>query len=109
MIEGVGFGMTTIGLAVQLYKDYKDFSSWDQQDVDVDREFLPAAVAQGHLDGAESDYRWMAVRKLATAEMNKTHSVVHYINADKKIKCRLFRDKEGRTPLVLVKNIEVRR
>ena len=95
MLEIAGLVVSSIGLAVDLAKKYKDWGVWEERDVEVDMKWLEVALEKGILDGTKDDYTWRLLKEVPTLELKGTHSVVIAVNKDKRLKYRIVVGKEG--------------
>ncbi len=96
ILEIAGLSISAIGLFNDLLQTYRDLSKWDEGDVEVDNAFLGLALEKGELTGTLADYSWMNIRRVPTAELAGTHSVVIAINKDKRLKYRIVRGSAAR-------------
>ncbi len=103
-LEIAGLAVSGLSFALNFFKTAKDALSWDEQDIEVDAEWLDVAIEKGILPGPGSDYGWMSERRVPTAELKRTVSPVIAHNDERKIKYRLFQGKPtdagGRNMLV---------
>ena len=106
MLEIAGLAISSVGLAVDLAARFAGWAKWEEgEDLPVDNDWLAAAISEGVLDGAGSDYSWSREDKVATRVLKGTHSVVMAADEKKRTKYRLVRGREG-DRLVLVKRLE---
>ena len=101
MIEIAGFVISGVSFVKDLYKEYKDFSTWPLSDLTVDRHWLSEALEQNILDGTPEDYVWAGQERIPTFELQGTHEVVIFFNKDKKEAYRITNP--GDRPNILVK------
>jgi len=76
----------------------------EQQDMEVDGEWLPLALKKGILQGNEIDYQWVSHRRVPTCELNGQSAVIIPNNENKKIVNRIVKGKVD-DRLVLVSKI----
>lgn len=87
MLEIAGFYATAVGVLIQLSDKFSDWSSWDKGELEVDRNWLSAALSAGVLEGPEDDFRWMRANKVPTAELEGNCSrVVVYNENDRSMR-----------------------
>lgn len=103
--EIAGFIVSGISLLNELFQTHKDLTSWIEQDLEVDAEWLPLAISKGILEGSETQYAWAKSPSVATKELQGTHQIVIARNDEKKIKYRIVRGLHGDFPLVLMKSV----
>ncbi len=104
MLEIAGLILSGIGLIKDLYGLYNDLDTWTNEDLEVDKEWLPLALELGILDGAENDYRFVSRRKVPTLELKGTHQVVAAHNKYRKIIYQIVRGSpQDHTVVVLMK------
>ncbi|MBP6013318.1 MAG: hypothetical protein KBA31_13920 [Alphaproteobacteria bacterium] len=96
ILEIAGLSISAIGLFNDLMQTYRDLAKWDEADVEVDDAFLGLALEKGILTGKPDDYALMNIRRVPTAELAGTHSVVIAINKDKRLKYRILRGSAAR-------------
>lgn len=101
MIEVAGLIISGISLIKDLYTVHKDLGSWEQKDLEVDRDWLPLALKHNLLSGTEADYRWVALRRVPTLELEGTHQIAVAYNDDKKIIYRIVRDHPNRRSVLM--------
>lgn len=89
MIEVAGSIISGISLIKDLYTIHKDLGSWKERDLEVDRDWLPLALKHNLLTGTEADYRWVALRRVPTLELEGTYQVAVAHNDDKKVLSRI--------------------
>lgn len=89
IVEIAGLSITSLGAAANLGRLFKDFTKWDEKDLQVDQDWLGLALQNGHLDGDIADYGWMGERQVPSAELRGSHSVVIAVNKDKRVKYRI--------------------
>ena len=89
MFELAGFAISGINSLLTFRKAYKDWSSWDERDVEVELDYLDVALEKGVIEGNKDEFAWMRITRLPTAELKGTHCAVVAINAEKKIKYRI--------------------
>ncbi len=91
MLEIGGLIVSGIGLIKDLYTLYGDLDTWDNEDLEVDNEWLQLALQKGILSGVEGDYSWPLLRSVPTLQLKSSHEVVTAHNADKKVLYRIVR------------------
>jgi hypothetical protein len=94
IFEIAGLTISGINLGLNLRKAYKDWNSWDESDVEVDRDWLRVVLKKGEIKGSPQDFAWMRMKRLPTFELEGSHSAVFAFNKEKKVKYRIVR--EGR-------------
>ena len=102
--EIAGLAISGLGFLRDLWKDHKDAGAWDEQELDVDREFLATALEQGRLTGNKSEYSWARKNRVPTLELKGTHAVVLAFNEARKIRYRLVQGPPANR-LILMKKI----
>jgi hypothetical protein len=89
MFEMAGLAVTGVNLALNLQKSFKDWLSWKEDDLQVEFEWLPAALKKGVLKGREQDFEWTRITRLPIAELEGTHAAVLAVNDKKKVRYRI--------------------
>ena len=89
MLEVAGLIVSGISLIKDLLVLHEDLESWDQQDLEVDGEWLRLATEKELLPGSVEDYVWSALRHVSTRELKGTHQTAQAHNDDKKILYRI--------------------
>ena len=84
MLEIAGVILSGVSLLKDLFDLHQDLDSWEQQDLEVDREWLPLALEHEILSGDQEDYYYASLRRVPTLELKGTHSVVAAYNAETK-------------------------
>ena len=95
MIEIAGLIVSGIGLIKDLCALHDDVSSWSNEDLEVDSEWLELALQKELLSGEVTDYGWANLRSVPTRELQGTHEVVTAHNVDRKVLYRIVRGLEG--------------
>ena len=103
MIEIAGFILSGASFVKDLYKEYKDYSTWPLADLMVEHKWLPLAIEKNFLEGPLEDYRWVHEERIPTFELQETHKVVIVFNEDRKEAYRIV-DANPR-PSILIKKI----
>jgi hypothetical protein len=96
IFEIAGLSISAIGLFNDLHQTYRDLAKWNEADVEVDDAWLETALKKKVLTGALADYGWMNIRRVPTATLAGTHSVVIAINREKRLKYRVVRGSAAR-------------
>ncbi|MEO0368952.1 MAG: hypothetical protein AAF197_09235 [Pseudomonadota bacterium] len=99
-----GLTMTGVQFAYELIKDGREALTWAEEDLPVDGAFLNVAIEVGHLP--PSEYSWMLMEKVPTAELRGSHETVFFVNASKGIRYRLIRGTTSQTPTMLVRKLK---
>ena len=89
MIEIAGLMVSGIGLVTNLVKTFKDIAEWDEEDIEVDNDWLAVALEKNVLSGQPDHFAWLHLRRLPTAELRGTHAAVIAHNDKKRLKYRL--------------------
>jgi len=105
MPEIAGPIVSAIGTLRSLVKTHHDLWKWDEQDVQVDGDWLEFAIRAGRLDGAPADYAWVSRPSVLAAELKGTHSRVVPIDAEKRIRYQILSGSNPH-PNVLMKKID---
>lgn len=95
MFEIAGFIISGVGLISDLLGRYKDFTAWEEADLQVDGEWLSLALSKNQLPGHAEDYFWSAEEKVPTRKLKGTHQVVIAYNEKSKIKHRIVRGNQN--------------
>ena len=106
MIEIAGLILSGVSFAKDLYKEYKDFSTWPLTDLPVDRHWLSLALEKNLLEGTPEDYVWTQSARIPTLELRGTHEVVIFFNKDKKEAYRI--SEPGDRPNILLKKVPLK-
>ena len=89
IISVAGLAISAFGLFKDLAQKHEDLDTWKEEDLPVDRYWLPTALEKGYLTGDTADYAWPLIVSAPTLEMKGTHEVVLAVNEKKKTKYRL--------------------
>lgn len=89
MIEIAGLIVSGIGLVADLAKQFKDLSTWKEEDIEVDGEWLGLALEKNVLSGVPDQFAWVRLRSLPTAELKGSHAAVVAVNESKRLKYRI--------------------
>jgi hypothetical protein len=95
--------VSEIGTLSSLVKVHHEVWKWEEQDVQVDGDWLEFAIRTGRLEGATSDYTWVSRPHVLAAELKGTHSRVQAVDVEKRVRYRIL---HGSFPhaAVLMKN-----
>ena len=100
MLEIAGLALTGLSTIKDMIELFGDLTSWKEDDLLVDDEWLGLAIQAGLIDQAE--YAWSAERSVPTRELKGSHAVVTAYNDTKKLKYRIVRG-HGADRAILVK------
>lgn len=103
MLEIAGLIVSGIGLIKDLYTLHDDVSSWSNEDLEVDSEWLELALQKEVLAGVLTDYGWASLRSVPSRELQGTHEVVTAHNADKKVLYRIVRGRKDDRIVLMMK------
>ena len=84
-----GLAISGINSLLTFRKAYKDWSSWEERDVEVELGYLDVALKKGVIEGNKDEFAWIRIERLPTAELEGAHCAVVAINVEKKIKYRI--------------------
>ena len=104
ILEFAGLSISAIGVINDLLQTYRDLAKWVETDIEVDSDWRDLALNKNLLDGSADHYRWMSERRVPSAELRGSHSVVVAINKDKRLKYRVVRG-EPDDRLILVRKV----
>jgi len=90
MPEIAGPVVSAIGTLSSLVKTYHHLWKWNEQDVQVDGDWLKFAVRAGRLDGVLADYTWVSRSSVLAAELKGTHSRVQAVDVEKRMRYRIL-------------------
>ncbi len=93
LLEIAGTIISGISLIKDLREKYNDLNEWDSVDLQVDRQWLDAALENEVLPGTTDDYVWARLDSVPTKELKRTHTVVTAHNDNKKTIYRIVRGK----------------
>ena len=83
--------LSAIGTLRSLAKTHPHLWKWEEQDVQVDDDWLGHAVRIGRLDGELADYAWVSRSGVLAAELKGTHSRVQAVDVEKRVRFRILR------------------
>lgn len=89
MLEFAGVLISGVSLLSDLMGQFKDLATWEEDDLLVDGNYLPLALARGHLQGGAEEFTWSREEAVPTRELRGTHRVVIAFNAERKVKYRI--------------------
>ena len=99
-----GLAVSGIGLLNDFGTTYRDILKWQEEDVEVDAEWLELALNKGIIEGTLDSFAWANLRRVPTLELKGTHQPVVAINKDKRVKYRIVRGSVD-DRLVLMKKV----
>ena len=82
--------LSAIGTLSSLAKTHRHLWKWEEQDVQVDDDWLGHAVRVGRLDGVLADYTWVNRSGVLAAELKGTHSRVQAVDVEKRVRFRIL-------------------
>jgi hypothetical protein len=91
IVSIAGLAVSAFGLVNDLASTYRDLSKWNEEDIEVDNEWLELAIKNNIIASSQESYTWSSLKHVPTRELNGTHQVVIAINKDKKLKYRIVR------------------
>ena len=89
MLEIAGIVIAGMSLANDLVGRYQDSTKWAVEDLRVDADWLPLALAKGLIVGEPNDFGWTREERVATRELSGTAQKVLAFNNDTRTKYRL--------------------
>jgi len=105
MLEIAGVMISGVSLLNDLLGRFKDLATWAEADLLVDGDYLPLALAKGHLQGSAEEFTWSREEKVPTRELRGTHRVVIAFNAERKVKYRICRGRSDDRLILMRKTV----